>query len=374
VANLTNSQLLRRTPLYDLSVEQKARFTPFVGWEMPLQYEGLKPEHEAVRNGVGMFDISHMGVFALKGKGLKEYLQFLVPSDLHKITSGEAQYTVLLNENGGIIDDVIFYDQGINNQGEDQGILIVNGATKDKDKTWLLSHLDSNIIDFEDLSENNVLIAVQGSQSTALINNLIPENLSDLKVFSHLTTNLFNQKAFIARTGYTGENGFEIMTDPQTGKTLWRSLLEKGVKPCGLGARDTLRLEAGMCLYGQDIDENTTPLEAGLNWLVHCHSKGDFIGRNVLEKQVKEGVSRRLVGLKMTDRHIARHGYNVFYEAQKVGEVTSGTFSPTLNYGIALAYVPKNLSKIGQVLEVEIRNKFYPATVVKKPFYRSLNR
>jgi aminomethyltransferase len=374
VANLTNSQSLRRTPLYDLSVEQKARFTPFVGWEMPLQYEGLKPEHEAVRNGVGMFDISHMGVFALKGKGLKEYLQFLVPSDLYKITSGEAQYTVLLNENGGIIDDVIFYDQGINNQGEDQGILIVNGATKDKDKTWLLSHLDSNIIDFQDLSENNVLIAVQGSQSTTLIDDLIPENLSDLKVFSHLTTNLFNQKAFIARTGYTGENGFEIMTDPQTGKTLWRSLLEKGVKPCGLGARDTLRLEAGMCLYGQDLDENTTPLEGGLNWLVHLNSKGDFMGRNVLEKQVKEGIFRRLVGLKMTDRHIARHGYNVFYEAQKVGEVTSGTFSPTLNYGIALAYVPKNLSKIGQVLEVEIRNKFYPATVVKKPFYRSLNR
>lgn len=374
MTDLINSQSLKRTPLYDLSVAEKARFTAFAGWEMAVQYEGLKPEHETVRNGVGMFDISHMGKFKLTGKNLKAQLQFLMPSDLNKINSGQAQYSVLLNENAGIIDDIIFYDQGINQEGEEQGILIVNASTKDKDQNWLLSHLDPKLINFQDLSENQVLIAVQGTQSSEILNDFILDDLSKLKAFSHLTTNLFGQSAFFARTGYTGEDGFEIMTDPETGKQLWRSLLKKGVKPCGLGARDTLRLEAGMGLYGQDLDENTTPLEAGLKWLVHLESKGNFIGRKVLEQQVTEGVSRRLVGLKMDGRHIARHDYSVFFEDEIVGEVTSGTFSPTLNEAISLAYVPRNLSKIGQNLEIEIRGKLYPAKVVKKPFYRSSNR
>ncbi len=374
MTDFTNSQSLKRTPLYDLSVAEKARFTAFAGWEMAVQYEGLKPEHETVRNGVGMFDISHMGKFKLTGKNVKEQLQFLIPSDLNKINCGQAQYSVLLNENAGIIDDIIFYDQGVNQEGEEQGILIVNASTKDKDKNWLLSHLDTTLINFQDLSENQVLIAVQGSQSSEKLSYFISDDLSQLKAFSHLTTILFDQPAFFARTGYTGEDGFEIMTDPETGKQLWRSLLEKGVKPCGLGARDTLRLEAAMGLYGQDLDENTTPLEVGLKWLVHLKSKGNFIGREVLEKQLTEGVKWRLVGLKMEGRYIARHGYSVLYEGEIVGEITSGTFSPTLNEAISLAYLPSNLSKIGQNLEIEIRGKLYPAKVVKKPFYRSPNR
>lgn len=374
MAKITNTETLKRTPLYQLSVAEKARFTPFAGWEMAVQYEGLKPEHETVRNSVGMFDISHMGKFKLKGKTLKDQLQSLIPSDLAKITAGQAQYSVLLNENGGIIDDIIFYDQGINNHGEEEGILIVNASTKDKDQKWLLSHLDHNLINFQDLSDDQVLIAVQGSQSSQIIQSLITDNLNNLKAFSHLTTTLFDQPAFLARTGYTGEDGFEIMTDAQTGQKLWRSLREKGVKPCGLGARDTLRLEAAMCLYGQEINEEITPLEAGLKWIVHLDAKGDFIGRQALETQIREGLNRVLVGLKMEGRHIARHDYSVLSEGKVIGKVTSGTFSPTLDYAIALAYVPKELSKIGQKLEIEIRGKLYPATVVKKPFYKSKTR
>jgi aminomethyltransferase len=374
VTKINNSSLLQRTPLYELSVAQKARFTPFAGWEMAVQYEGLKQEHDTVRNGVGMFDISHMGKFALTGKNLKAQLQLLIPSDLEQIKVGQAQYSVFLNENGGIIDDIIYYDQGFNAQGEEQGILIVNAETKDQDQKWLFKHLDLNMINFQDLSASQVLIAVQGSSACEILNQFVSDDLTPLTAFAHVTTTLFDQPAFFARTGYTGEDGFEIMTDHETGKQLWQSLLEQGVKPCGLGARDTLRLEAAMCLYGQDIDETTTPLEAGLKWLVHLDRKGDFIGRNILEKQLTEGVKRRLVGLKMDGKHIARHGYSVLLEGQKIGEITSGTFSPILNYGIALAYLPTALSRIGQMVEIEIRGKFYPAQVVKKPFYRSPTR
>lgn len=374
MTKINNSSLLRRTPLYELSLAQKARFTPFAGWEMAVQYEGLKQEHDTIRKGVGMFDISHMGKFALSGQKLKAQLQFLIPSDLAQIKAGEAQYSVFLNENGGIIDDIIYYDQGINEQGEEQGILIVNAETKEKDRNWLFAHLDFKMIKLQDLSDGQVLIAVQGSSACEILNPLVSADLTPLRAFAHVTTTLFEKPAFFARTGYTGEDGFEIMTDHQTGQKLWRSLLEKGVKPCGLGARDTLRLEAAMCLYGQDIDETTTPLEAGLKWLVHLDRKGDFIGRKHLEQQIIEGVKKRLVGLKMEGKHIARHGYSVSIEGQKIGEITSGTFSPTLNYGIALAYLPTAFSKIGQRVEIDIRGKNYPATVVKKPFYRSPSR
>lgn len=365
---------LLRTPLFDLEAEQKARLTAFAGWEMPVQFSGLKQEHEAVRTAVGMFDISHMGKFVLAGKELVKSLQGLVPSDLERLQPGQAQYSVLLNPQAGIIDDIIFYYQGENETGEQQGILIVNAATTVKDKTWLLEHLDAASVRLEDISQNKVLIAVQGPQATAILQPLVKEDLNSIKAFGHINATVLNEPAFIARTGYTGEDGFEIMIDPEVGKQLWRSLFEAGVTPCGLGARDTLRLEAAMCLYGQDIDDRTTPLEAGLGWLVHLDSKGEFIGRSVLEKQKASGLERRLVGLQMEGRHIARHGYPVLSGGQIVGEVTSGTSSPTLGVAIALAYVPTTLSKIGQSLEVEIRGKTYPATVVKKPFYRSPSR
>lgn len=369
MANSNPSDSLLRTPLYDLIIQEKARMTEFSGWEMPVQFSGLKAEHEAVRNNVGMFDISHMGKFLLEGKEIISSLQSLVPSDLAQLTPGQAQYTVLLNPKGGIIDDIIIYSQG-----PEKAIIIVNAATKEKDKNWMISHINANDINFTDLSQDRVLLAVQGPQTVEKLQPLMDADLTNLPFFGHLETKVLGYSGFVARTGYTGEDGFEIMIDPEAGKELWRSLIEVGVTPCGLGARDTLRLEAAMSLYGQDINEETTPLEAGLKWLVHLEKKGDFIGREVLETQAKEGLKRRLVGLEMEGRYIARHGYGVMSEGKIVGEVTSGTSSPTLGKAIALAYVPQELSKKGTKLDIEIRGKLHQAKVVKKPFYKSLNR
>ncbi|MGK7941521.1 MAG: glycine cleavage system aminomethyltransferase GcvT [Crocosphaera sp.] len=369
MANSNPSDSLLRTPLYDLIIQEKAKMTEFSGWEMPVQFSGLKVEHKAVRNHLGMFDISHMGKFLLEGKDILPSLQSLVPSDLGELVPGKAQYTVLLNPDGGIIDDIIIYSQGA-----EKAIIIVNAGTKEKDKNWIISHIDVNQINFSDLSEDRVLLAVQGPQTLEKLQPLIETDVSNLSFFGHLETQILGYPAFVARTGYTGEDGFEIMITPEGGKELWRSLIEVGVTPCGLGARDTLRLEAAMCLYGQDIDEQTTPLEAGLKWLVHLEKKGEFIGGEVLKKQAQQGVKRRLVGLEMEGRYIARHGYSVISEGKIVGEVTSGTLSPTLGKAIALAYVPRELSKRGTKLEIEIRGKLHSAKVVKKPFYKSKNR
>ncbi|QDL09057.1 glycine cleavage system aminomethyltransferase GcvT [Brasilonema octagenarum UFV-E1] len=365
---------LARSPLFELAQELKARLTTFGGWEMPVQFVGITKEHEAVRNAAGMFDISHMGKFTLQGKNLISQLQLLVPSDLSRLQAGQAQYTVLLNHKGGIIDDIIFYYQGEDATGEQRGVIIVNAATTDKDKTWLLQHLDQNQVKFQDLSLEKVLIAVQGPKAVSILQTLVQEDLTSIKAFGHLQGTVLGKPAFLARTGYTGEDGFEVMLDLDVGVELWRSLINAGVIPCGLGARDTLRLEAAMPLYGQDIDDTTTPLEAGLGWLVHLDTKGDFIGRSVLEQQKAAGVQRRLVGLQMQGRNIARHGYQVLSTGVVVGEVTSGTLSPVLGYPIALAYVPSQLATVNQQLEVEIRGKAYPAVVVKRPFYRSKNR
>lgn len=332
---------------------------------MPLQFSGIRQEHQAVRDSVGMFDISHMGKFALDGTKILQSLQKLVPSDLSRLSPGQAQYTVLLNPDGGILDDLIVYAQD-----GDRAFLIVNAATRDSDRDWILEHLQAEAVSFQDLTEERVLLAVQGSTAETVLQALTEADLSQLPSFGHLETQVLGQPAFIARTGYTGEDGFEVMVSPETGLQLWDELLKAGVVPCGLGARDTLRLEAGLGLYGQDMDETTTPLEAGLKWLVHLDRKGEFIGRAALDRQVIDGVQRRLVGLKMSGRHIARHNYRVLAEGEEVGRITSGAPSPTLGYPIALAYLPTLLAKPGNQLEVEIRGKTYPAEVVKKPFYK----
>lgn len=340
-----------------------------------MQYAGISSEHQAVRQQAGMFDISHMGKFCLRGKQVIEKFQPLVPSDLSRLQPGQAQYTVLLNDKGCILDDIIFYSQEPDAiTGEERAAIIVNAATRIADKAWIAAHLDLSELTFTDISENQVLIAIQGPEAVNYLQPFVEDNLAPIKAFGHLETKLLGQPSFIARTGYTGEDGFEIMMDIETGKQVWQKFLNAGVVPCGLGARDTLRLEAAMALYGQDIDDKITPLEAGLGWVVHLDSKGDFIGREVLEQQKATGVSQRLIGLEMQGRHIARHGYPIIVAGEKVGEVTSGTLSPTLNRAVALAVVPAKLGKIGQQLEVEIRGKNYPATVVKKPFYRSPNR
>ncbi len=374
MANPEEIVSLTRTPLFSVAQELKARFTNFGGWEMPVQFIGISREHEAVRNTAGMFDISHMGKFSLRSQDLISQLQPLVPSDLSRLQQGQAQYTVLLNPLSGIIDDIIFYYQGEESTGEQRGVLIVNATTTAKDKVWLLQHLDLERVEFKDLSREKVLIAVQGPKACSFLQSFVLEDLTSLKGFGHLEATILGKSAFIARTGYTGEDGFEVMLDPDVGIELWQSLLNAGVVPCGLGARDTLRLEAAMALYGQDIDDTTTPLEAGLGWLVHLDTKGDFIGRSTLEQQKYAGVQRRLVGLQMQGRNIARHGYRVLSTGIVVGDVSSGTLSPTLGYPIALAYVPTQLATVGQPLDVEIRGNVYPAIVVKRPFYRSKNR
>ncbi|WP_414619236.1 glycine cleavage system aminomethyltransferase GcvT [Calothrix sp. CCY 0018] len=365
---------LARTPLFTAVQELNARLTSFGGWEMPVQFSGITKEHEAVRRESGMFDISHMGKFSLQGKNLVSQLQGLVPSDLSRLQPSQAQYTVLLNPKGGIIDDIIFYYQGEDNTGLQKGFIIVNAATTAKDKAWLLEHLDTQQIEFQDLSTEKVLVAIQGPKATEILQKFVEEDLTPVKAYGHLDATVLGKPAFLARTGYTGEDGFEVMVEPSVGIELWQKLIEAGVIPAGLGARDTLRLEAAMALYGQDIDDTTTPLEAGLGWLVHLDTKGDFIGRKALEQQKANGVQRKVVRLQMQGRNIARHGYPVLSAGKKVGEITSGTLSPTLGYPIALAYVTTELAKVDNQLEVEIRGKTYPATVVKRPFYKSTSR
>lgn len=360
---------LQRTPLYPLMGEMNARMTAFSGWEMAVQFGGITQEHQAVRSSVGMFDISHMGKFTIVGTGVLNQLQKLVPSDLSRLVPGMAQYTVLLNPSGGIIDDVIFYYQGKTGEQE-RWVAIVNASTRQKDWDWMVANMELGGIDFKDLSADRVLIAVQGPEAVAQLQKLVTIDLSALPAFGHAEGDVLGKSGFLARTGYTGEDGFEVMVDAETGVALWQALLAAGVVPCGLGARDTLRLEAAMSLYGQEINDQTSPLEAGLGWLVHLDTKGDFIGRSVLEQQKAEGLKRRIVGLQLEGRNIARHDYPVCHGGQEVGIVTSGTLSPTLGYPVALAYLPTELAKLGQTVEVMIRGKGYPATVVKRPFYR----
>ena len=367
---------LLQTPLYQECQKLGSKMVPFANWEMPVSFSGLIEEHNSVRNNVGMFDISHMGVIQLKGKNIKSALQYLVPSDLFRIGPGEACYTVFLKENGGIQDDLIIYDQGILEASEESIVLVINAARKESDIEWLKSNLSQKQITISEFMPDGALIAIQGPESIRTFEKILQEPLSDLPRFGHRTItsnpNLVNSKEsiFIARTGYTGEEGFEFLSSPETAKSIWKKLLTAGVTPCGLGARDTLRLEASMHLYGNDINLNTTPFEAGLGWLVHLEIPSDFIGRKAMEKQADDGTKKRLVGIKVKDKGIARKGYPVAYKSEKIGIVTSGTWSPTLKEPIALAYVPSEIAKVGTHLEVEIRGKKHPAVIVKRPFYR----
>ena len=348
----------------------------FANWEMPVSFSGLIEEHNAVRKNVGMFDISHMGVVQLKGKNIKSALQKLVPSDLFRIGPGEACYTVFLKENGGIQDDLIIYDQGIVDTNEESIVLVINAARKQSDIEWLNFNLAKKEITISEFMPDGALIAIQGPESIRTFEEILQEPISDLPRFGHKTItsnpNLINsnESIFVARTGYTGEEGFEFLSSPATAKSMWKSLISSGVTPCGLGARDTLRLEASMHLYGNDINLDTTPFEAGLGWLVHLEMPHDFIGRKALEKQAEEGTRKKLVGIKVQDKGIARKGYSVFYNRETVGIVTSGTWSPTLKEPIALAYVPSEIAKVNTQLEIEIRGKKHPSIIVKKPFYR----
>ncbi len=375
-----------RTPLAEACREAGGRMVPFEGWEMPVQFQGLVQEHRAVRQRCGVFDISHMGVLRLRGDGAKDALQALVPTDLFRIGPGEATYTVLLNEAGGIRDDLIVYDRGRrprpsgdpDPEQTDELLLIINAGCAAADIAWLRSQLEPAGLTLSDHKGEGVLLALQGPEAIARLQRLSGQDLAGLPRFGHREIQLAGTAAaaaagatvFVARTGYTGEDGVELLLERPAGLALWRQLLSEGITPCGLGARDTLRLEAAMHLYGSDMDATTTPLEASLGWLVHLEMPVDFIGRGALERQTAAGVGRRLVGLKLQGRAIARHGYPVLRNGTVVGEVTSGTWSPTLEEPIALAYVPADAVRIGTELAVEIRGRQEPAVVVKRPFYK----
>ena len=352
---------LNRTPLYESSVKAGGRMVPFSGWEMPVQFTSLISEHKSVRESCGMFDISHMGALRLVGENVKDKLQFLVPTNLDNLSVGKACYSVLMNDEGGIRDDLIIYDRGDN-----EVVVVINACCLESDTEWIKSQLEPDI-EVIDYKNGGVFLAVQGKDAIDILEKSLDIQFDLPTRFSHQVIDMLGEETFVARTGYTGEDGVEILLSADTGIKLWDRLLESGVTPCGLGCRDTLRLEAGMHLYGSEMDTTTTPYEASLGWIVN--STKEYIGKTILDNQKKNGIDKKLVALKLTKRNIARHDYPIMNEDIVIGKVTSGTWSPSLSVPIALAYVPTELSKVGSVVNVKIRGKLEAATVVKKPFY-----
>jgi aminomethyltransferase len=355
----------QRTPLYETHVRAGARLVEFAGWEMPVQYAGILAEHEAVRTRVGLFDVSHMGEVVFRGPRALEALNRAFTNDLGKVTDGQAQYGCLCRDGGGIVDDVVVYRRS----AEDL-LVCVNAGNRTKDYEWLASHAGG--ADVRNESDDWAQLAVQGPLAPQVLQRLTQVNLSQLRSFRFTNGEVAGVRCVVARTGYTGEDGFELFCPSADGPRLWDALMEAGkperIQPCGLGARDSLRLEMAYRLYGSDMDDTTTPLEAGLAWVVKL-DKGDFVGRQALVRQREQGVARKLVGFTLTDPGIPRHGYPVLQDGRKVGDVTSGTKSPTLAIPIGLAYVPTALAAEGSSFAVEIRGRAAAARVVKTPFY-----
>ncbi|MGB5703233.1 MAG: glycine cleavage system aminomethyltransferase GcvT [Polyangiales bacterium] len=359
---------MRETPLADEHGRLGARLVPFAGWRMPVQYEGIKKEHEAVRQRAGLFDVSHMGEILVEGPNAVAAVDRLVTNDVAKLDVGRALYTVCCNESGLILDDLIVY------RLEAEKILVVcNASNRDK----IVAHFAKNLsleTPWNDVSDAWALLALQGPSARAIMSDLgAPEALLGLGSFDVARATVAGVDLWAARTGYTGEDGFELFCANEDAVTLWRAILAAGqphgLQPVGLGARDTLRLEARLMLYGNDIDEHTHPFEAGLGWVVKLDA-GDFIGREALRAIKAAGFDRKLVGFEMTERGIARHGYPILAGGERVGEVTSGSPGPTVGRNIGLGYVPKALSKVGTALGIEIRGKQVGAVVVTTPFYK----
>jgi aminomethyltransferase len=336
----------------------------FAGWDMPVQYAGLIEEHEAVRSAVGLFDVSHMGEVVFRGPRALAALQGVFTNDLSKVADGQAQYGCLCRENGGIVDDVVIYRRS----AEDL-LVCVNAANRQKDFDWLKSHASG--ADVRNESDDWAQVALQGPKAPAVLKKLTATNLDAIKTYHHAPGSVAGIPCLIARTGYTGEDGFELFCPAAQAEKLWDALMAagkpEGIQPAGLGCRDTLRLEMAYRLYGSDMDDDASPLEAGLAWVVKF-DKGDFIGRAALQKQKEQGLSRKLVGIQLTEPGIARHGHAVAHDGRTVGVVTSGTRSPSLKTSIGLAYVPPALAAEGSALAVEIRGKPVAAVVVKTPF------
>jgi glycine cleavage system T protein (aminomethyltransferase) len=360
----TEVPTMRRTPLYGKHAELGAKMVPFAGYEMPIQYEGIVAEHRAVRSRAGLFDLSHMGEFFFT-RGADAALDRLVSSDIAGLAVGQARYGLLTNERGTIVDDVIVY-----RISEAEYMMVVNAANIAKDRAHVLAHMGDDVA-FDDRSFATALVAIQGPRAAEILATRTDADVRSLPSFGVTRGRVDGVWATLARTGYTGEDGFEVFVANADASKVWDALLaagrDAGIKPIGLGARDTLRLEARFSLYGNDIDETTDPIEAGLGWT--CKLDKEFTGSDVIAAKKAKGPKRKIAGL-VVEGGVARHGHEVTQDGEVVGRVTSGTYGPTVEKSIALAYVPTPLSKVGTALAVRIRGKDVPATVVKTPFYR----
>ncbi|OWK99081.1 glycine cleavage system protein T [Kaistella haifensis DSM 19056] len=357
----------KKTALFDKHVSLGAKMKPFAGFEMPVQYSGVTEEHFAVREKVGIFDVSHMGQFFVEGPSAKDLLQYVTTNNVDALEDGKAQYSCLPNGNGGIVDDLIIYKME-----DEKYFVVVNASNIEKDWNHISKYNEKFGAKLTNASDEMSLIAIQGPKATETLQKLTDTQLSDIPYY-HFTVGTVAgvSDVIISNTGYTGSGGFEVYFKNESAEKIWDSLTEAGEEfgliPCGLASRDTLRLEKGFCLYGNDIDDTTSPLEAGLGWITKFDK--DFVDKEFLAKQKEDGVTRKLVGFEMQERAIPRHDYLVVdAEGKEIGKVTSGTMSPMKNIGIGLAYVAKPHFKVGSEIFIQIRNKNVPAKVVKLPF------
>ncbi|GAV23356.1 glycine cleavage system aminomethyltransferase GcvT [Carboxydothermus pertinax] len=354
---------LKRTPLFEEHLKLGAKMVPFGGWEMPVQYTGILEEHMAVRTDVGMFDVSHMGEIEILGSRAEEFVNYLITNDASRLNPGEVIYTTMCYPNGGTVDDLLAYKYS-----NDHYLLVVNASNKDKDFAYIIEHKWEDVT-VTDLSDQTAEIALQGPRAQEVLQKLTSFDLNRIKYFGFVEIEVAGIPCLVSRTGYTGEDGFEIYFTPIHAAKIWNELLSLGVKPAGLGARDTLRFEACLPLYGHELSAEITPLEAGLGWAVKF-TKEDFLGKEALLAQKNAGLKRKIVGLEMIGAGIPRQGYEIVFNQRGVGFVTSGTFAPYFKKNLALAMVDIDAAEIGTELEVIIRGKGVRARVVPKPFYK----
>lgn len=356
---------LKRTPFHDIHIAAGAKMVPFAGFEMPIQYApGITAEHNAVRQACGVFDVSHMGEFLVRGPQAVDFVTYVTTNDVAALAVGQVHYSAILTEQGTFVDDCLVYRYA------DHVMMVVNGSNKDKDLAHISQYLSKFDATLEDVSDDIGLLAVQGPKAQEILQALTPAALDDIKYYWFTETTVAGIPMTLSRTGYTGEDGFELYHPAKHSAALWAALMATGrIQPCGLGCRDSLRLEMGMALYGNDIDDTITPLEAGLGWLVKM-KKGDFVGRAALEAQKAAGVPRKLVGFTFTEKAIPRHGYPVFVNGAASGVVMSGIMSPSVGCGLGTAYVPTAHAKEGNTLEVEIRGKRIVGTITPFPFWK----
>lgn len=357
---------LKRTPLHDVHVALGAKIVPFAGYEMPVQYpQGITAEHKAVRESCGMFDVSHMGEVIVKGPDAIRFVSSVTSNDVAALAIGQIHYSTLLRADGTIVDDLLVYRYA------DHLMLVINASNRDKDIAHMKAHLAGFDCTMDDISDNVALLAIQGPDAAAIVQSLADQPLDAVKYYRFTEGKVAGIPATISRTGYTGEDGFELYFDASRAVDMWNAVMATGkVTPTGLGARDSLRLEAGLCLYGNELDDRTTPVEAGLNWIIKLGKSEPFLGRDVIARQHSEGTDRKLVGFTIDERAIPRHGYPVIYGGVSFGEVCSGTMSPTLGAPIGMCYLPAAAAVLGTTFEIDIRGKKLPARVVKLPFYK----